>query len=223
MNQNKESMVAMKPEMKSESEKKKSNIFLNTISSSKKNHHSNLIVVTAPSGAGKSTIISRFLKKHPNFGFCVSHTTRDLRPNEKEGQEYYFLSESEFKKKIERNEFIEWAKVYNHYYGTSFAEIDRFRAKKKVILDVDIQGSFRLQKQFDALYIFISVPDVKTLKNRLINRGTEEESELEIRLKVAKKELSLQRQWKHVIMNKNIDEACEEFETIVNNFFGLKR
>lgn len=186
----------------------------------KKKYRHNLVIVTAPSGAGKSTIISSFLKKHPDFCFSVSHTTRQLRPKEKDGKDYYFLSESEFKKKVKQNEFIEWAKVYNHYYGTSFKEIDRVGQKKKIILDVDVQGSLQLQNQFEALYIFISVPDIATLKKRLIKRGTEDKSSLNARLEMASKELSLKNHWKNIVVNDDINKAYSEFENIIKNFFS---
>lgn len=180
-----------------------------------------LVVVTAPSGAGKSTIISRFMARNSDFTFCISHTTRTPREREKDGREYYFISDESFEYKIKQDHFIEWANVHGHYYGTSFEEIQRLYQKgKKIILDIDVQGSQQLKLSIDALYIFISVPDINTLKKRLMRRGTEDKADLNLRIKNAKTELAIQNKWSHVIMNNDLDKACKDFETIVNNYFN---
>lgn len=180
-----------------------------------------LVVITAPSGAGKSTIINKLLEKNKGFSFAISHTTREPRLGEVDSREYYFIDKDNFKSKINNNEFLEWAEVHGNFYGTSKKEISRLNQNNKiVILDIDVQGALELMSKKDvslkdALFIFISVDSEETLKQRLTKRGTDDLETIELRLKNSKKELALKDKWQHVIVNDNIEKAIFEIEELV--------
>ena len=186
-----------------------------------------LIVITAPSGAGKTTIIKKLLQKNCNFCFAISHTTRSIRFGEQEAREYYFIAKKQFEDKIKNNDFLEWAKVHDNYYGTSKQEIQRLQQQNKtVILDIDVQGALELmsrkmskQDSFlkNALYIFISVDSKETLRKRLIQRATDDMQTIELRLKNAEKELALQKHWQHIIVNREIGKAVGEIEELIRS------
>jgi guanylate kinase len=183
-----------------------------------------LIILSAPSGAGKSTIIERLLKKDFNLEFSISACTRKPRGNEKHGVEYYFLSPEDFKSKILKNEFIEWEEVYeDHYYGTLKSEIDRIFAKgNNVIFDIDIAGGLNIKKQYGnkALSIFIMPPSVEELENRLRKRGTDSEEDIIKRIEKARFEISFSDKFDVVIVNDDIDEAVTKTEKVLFNFLG---
>ncbi len=180
-----------------------------------------LLVITAPSGSGKTSLINLFLQRNPSFAFSVSHTTRNPRDKEKEGKDYFFVNNEFFEKKIKANFFLEWAKVYQHYYGTSIKEIEDKTAKgKKIILDIDVQGGLYLQKKIKGLFVFIRVKNPKVLKKRLLARGDQDLKIIEKRLEIAKKELNFFSKWPHVIMNDtNLLKALKSLEKLVKNHF----
>lgn len=178
----------------------------------------NLYLVSAPSGAGKSTIIHRVIDHVPNLVLSVSHTSRNPRPSEKDGVDYYFISSVDFKKKIEKSEFLEWAEVHGNFYGTSIKEINALlQQKKNVILDIDVQGALQIRqnKHFNPVYIFIVPPSLQELERRLKNRGTENSETMKKRLMNAEKELPYKDQYDHVIVNDVLDDAVNEFKRII--------
>ncbi len=175
-----------------------------------------IIVVSGPSGVGKSSL----LKKLPleDFYFSISHTTRSPRPGEIDGKDYYFIDEKTFLEMIERNEFLEWVKVHQAYYGTAKSEIYKaFSQKKHLILDIEVIGATRLKSQFGnkAIFIFISPPSLEELKKRLENRGTETKDKVEQRFRRAKEELRFASWFDYVIVNRDLEEACQTFKAII--------
>ncbi|HOO71868.1 MAG TPA: guanylate kinase [Spirochaetota bacterium] len=176
------------------------------------------IVISAPSGAGKSTIIERLLRDDPRFEFSVSTTTRKSRGGERDGRDYFFISEPEFLDKIEKGDFIEWARVHGNYYGTTKKEVDRIKDAGKIpIFDVDIQGTKNLQKNIqDAVYIFIVPPSLHILEQRLKNRKTDSEDQINIRLKNALSELSEYHIYDYLVINDTVETALRDVQAIVS-------
>lgn len=183
-----------------------------------------LIILTAPSGSGKTSITRFLIGKYPQLAFSISATTRAPRGEEKDGHEYYFLSVSDFKKKIDDKAFIEWEMVYEgKYYGTLKSELERmWMAGKVPMLDIDVQGAIHVQQKFagDCLSIFIQPPSLEELKRRLESRGTESAESLQTRISKASYELSFSHQFSKVILNDNLDRACAETEQVVKDFLG---
>jgi guanylate kinase len=182
------------------------------------------VIITAPSGAGKTTIVKHLLDSGLNLSFSVSATTRPLRGNEKNGVDYFFLSVPEFRKRIEKDEFAEWEEVYkNLFYGTLKSELERIWADGKYVLfDVDVQGAINLKREFgtDAIAIFIMPPSVEELENRLVKRGTDSPDKIKLRVEKAREELELANQLDLVIVNHQLDKAKEEAYKIVASFLG---
>lgn len=183
-----------------------------------------MIIVSAPSGAGKSTLVSHLLKKGFPLEFSVSATSRSPRGNETDGKEYYFISAAEFRKKIEGNAFVEWEEVYrDHYYGTLKSEIERiWRSGKVIIFDVDVKGGINLKKIFGAkaVSIFIMPPSVSELEKRLTGRATETTEKIRMRVEKATEEISLADQFDVIIINDNLEIACDEIERVVSEFLN---
>jgi len=183
-----------------------------------------LIILSAPSGAGKSTIIEHLLKKDFKLEFSISACTRKPRGEEKHGKEYYFLTTDDFKNKIKNNDFIEWEEVYeDHFYGTLKSEIDRiFEKGNNVIFDIDIAGGLNIKKQYGnkAISIFIMPPSIEELEKRLKNRGTDSAENIKKRIDKAKFEISFANKFDVVIINKDIDKAVIETESILSNFLN---
>jgi guanylate kinase len=181
-----------------------------------------IIIITAPSGAGKTSITHYLLKTIPQLSFSVSAATRQAREFEKEGVDYYFMSQQEFQQKIQHNEFVEWEMVYEgKYYGTLKSELQRIWAMKKIpLLDIDIKGAIHVQQQYpiDCLTIFVEPPSVDELKKRLLSRGTETEESLQARVNKASYEISFKHSFDKVIVNDQLERACKEAEAIVNEF-----
>ncbi len=182
-----------------------------------------LIIVSAPSGAGKTTLVHYALEKIPNLSFSVSCTTRAQRANELEGEDYYFVTVDEFQQKIEEGLFVEYEQVYEGlYYGTLKSEIDRLTSKgNHVIFDIDVQGGINLKKHYpDALSIFIAPPSVDELSHRLRSRNTEDESSLTMRIAKAEEEISYQDEFDVVIVNDDLEEAKSVIKEVVEGFIN---
>jgi guanylate kinase len=176
----------------------------------------NLYIITAPSGAGKTTIINRLLANDSSFSFSISNTTRKARKGELDNINYYFTSKDEFKEKIKGGEFIEWAIVHDHYYGTSRVEIERLLSLgKKIILDIDVQGALKLKKKLDATFIFITIKNIDDLRKRLETRSTDSKKTIELRLNNANEELKLGKHWKNVVLNDDLEKAVEDIKKII--------
>lgn len=188
-------------------------------------HHSDdkIIIVTAPSGAGKTSIVHALLNKYPRtLAFSVSATTREARPTERDGVDYYFLSLDEFKQQIQDNAFVEWEMVYEgKYYGTLRAELERIWKLSRVpVLDIDVKGAIHVQQQFsgNCLSIFIEPPSVDELKKRLLSRGTETEDSLAARVNKAAYELSFSHQFDRIVVNNDLSKATAEAELHILDF-----
>ena len=185
---------------------------------------SKYIILSAPSGSGKSTLANYLLSEVESLSFSISSTTREMRRNEKNGIDYYFITYDEFKKNIDEGNFIEWEQVYNNdFKGTLKSEIKRLvDEKKNIIFDVDVVGGLNLKKYFgkDSLSIFIDVPSVEDLENRLLRRGTDSKKNIQERLRKAKKEIALKNNFDLIIMNDNILQSKNIILRDVNKFLS---
>lgn len=159
-------------------------------------------------------------KEHPELGLAVSATTRSPRPGEVDGKDYYFLSEGEFKCRVAAGEFVEWAYVHGHMYGTLVKEVERLLAQgKSLILEIDIQGALNVKKVWpDAVLIFIEPPSLEELERRLRGRGTEDEQSIELRLKNAKHEMTLADDYDVRIVNDTVDRAVRELSDTIERY-----
>jgi len=182
------------------------------------------IIFSAPSGAGKTTIVRYLLREIPQLEFSISAASRQPRGREIDGLDYHFLTVENFKKKIRNSEFIEWEEVYkDNFYGTLKSEVNRAWKKGKVVVfDVDAQGGINLKKIFknNALSIFIKPPSLFVLEQRLKNRRTETAEQIEMRLKKAEEELSYANQFDYVLLNDNLEKACYEIKNIILKFIN---
>jgi guanylate kinase len=185
-------------------------------------HYNKIILITAPSGSGKTSIVRYLMKKFSSLAFSVSATTRPPRKNEKEGSDYYFISEEAFKQKIHDKEFLEWEMVYEgKYYGTLKSEMSRIWKENKVpVLDIDVQGAIHVQQQYpvNTIAIFVQAPSMEELKRRLKNRGSETEDSLQARLSKSSFEMTFKKHFENIIINKDFDKACLESEKIIGDF-----
>ena len=185
-----------------------------------------LIIVSAPSGAGKTTIVQHLLASDLNLEFSISAASRKKRSNELDGKDYYFIPIDEFREKIENNEFLEWEEVYkDHYYGTLKSEVERIRnAGKHVIFDVDVVGGLNIKKYYktDALAIFLMPPTPEHLEKRLRFRSTENEDQLEKRIKKAEQELKYADQFDKILVNDDLATAQKQAEELVIEFINSK-
>ena len=184
--------------------------------------HQKILIITAPSGAGKTSITRHLMKIFPVLEFSVSAATRHARGNEKDGVDYYFISLEDFKQKIQNKEFAEWEMVYEgKYYGTLKSELKRIWSLHKVpVLDIDVKGAIHIQQQYpeNTLSIFVEPPSVNELKNRLESRGTESAESLAARVSKASYELSFKEHFNESIINDNLDRACEDAAKLVDAF-----
>lgn len=187
-------------------------------------HHQKILIITAPSGAGKTSITHHLMSHFPVLSFSVSATTRKSRANETDGVDYYFISEEEFKKKIQLKEFAEWEMVYEgKYYGTLKSELRRIWGLGKVpVLDIDVKGAIHVQQQYpeNTLSLFIEPPSVEELKKRLLSRGTENEDSLNARVNKASYEIGFKDHFDKVIVNDNLENACMKALSIVEEFLN---
>lgn len=186
--------------------------------------HGKLIILTAPSGSGKTSITNFLIQKYPKLAFSISATTRAPRGTEQNGIEYYFMTVDDFKQKIDAHAFIEWEMVYEgKYYGTLQSELERIWNDGKVpMLDIDVKGAIHVQQAFagDCLSIFIQPPSVEELRKRLTSRGTETPESLETRVSKASYEMSFSHHFTKTILNDELNKACQETESVIKAFLG---
>jgi len=177
-----------------------------------------IVIFSAPSGSGKTTIVRSALKKFPELVFSISATTREKRGVEKDGVDYFFITEDEFKKKIEQNEFVEWESFYGYYYGTLKSFINsKMKNGKSVVLEVDVKGALKIKKEYpDAVAIFIRPPSIEELKRRLRDRKTESDEDLQKRIERAEMEIGYQKYFDYVVVNDDLERAKKEVYEILN-------
>lgn len=184
-----------------------------------------LIVFTAPSGSGKTTIVRHILEKFDRTAFSVSATTRSKRPHEIHAKDYYYLSVETFKSWIEMQAFVEWEEVYaGQFYGTLKSEIDRLcESGKHVVFDIDVKGAMNIKKTYpqDTLTVFVRVPSMEELERRLRSRGNDNEESLKRRLAKSAHELTYEDQFDVVLINDDLEVTLKEAEDIVQNFLHL--
>ena len=176
-----------------------------------------VIVISAPSGTGKSTLIGRLLESLPGLTFSVSHTTRLPRPGEKDGREYFFVSERRFKRMIAAGEFVEWAKVYGNYYGTSLRLLGSAqRTGGDILLDIDVQGHRQVRRRLPkAVSIFLLPPSFQELKRRLTDRHSDEPAVISKRLEQASVEVHRWKEYDYVVVNRDLESAAASLKAIV--------
>ncbi|MDP1764604.1 MAG: guanylate kinase [Sediminibacterium sp.] len=186
--------------------------------------HRKLIILTAPSGSGKTSITHFLVNKYPKLSFSISAATRLPRGKEQNGVDYYFMSVAEFRKRIDANAFVEWEMVYEgKYYGTLKSELERIWNMGKIpMLDIDVKGAIHVQQQFagDCLSVFIQPPSVAELRRRLESRGTETPESLNTRVNKASYEMSFNHHFTKTILNDDLEKACKETETVISDFLG---
>ena len=182
------------------------------------------VIFSAPSGAGKTTIVHHLLAQNIGLEFSVSACSRDPRPNEIDGKDYYFLGVEKFKYKIKEDAFVEWEEVYkDNFYGTLKSEVERiWRNGHSVIFDVDVIGGLNLKKIFgeNALAVFVEPPSEEELENRLRGRSTETEDKITQRLAKAREEISFSDKFDSILINDTLDTACAEAEVLVKKFLN---
>lgn len=180
-----------------------------------------LIVISGPSGSGKGTIIKEVLKKMPDLIYSISYTTRPKREGEIEGKDYFFIDDNKFEELIEKDFFLEWAKVYDYYYGTSKDFVlDRLNEGKDIILEIEIQGAKKIKEIYNkkcVVFIFIAPPDFNELKRRILNRKRgESDEEINKRMNFAKKEIEESKNYDYIVINDNISKATKKIIDIIN-------
>ena len=192
-----------------------------------KNKNHKMFVFTAPSGSGKTTVVRHLLKKYDFLDFSVSATSREKRPHEVEGKDYYFLSEEEFRTKIDEGAFLEWEEVYdNQFYGTLKSEVDRvWESGKHIVFDIEVNGATNLKKMYKdyALAVFIKVPSFSELVKRLKARKTESASSLKQRIKRIKRELTYEESFDAVLINDTLEVTLKKAEDIVMQFLDMDK
>lgn len=176
-----------------------------------------IIVISGPSGVGKSTLIRSVRKNIKNLSYSVSHTTRSSRPKEKDGVDYFFVDKPAFQEMIDKDDFVEWAQVYDDYYGTSFKAIkDKVEAGFDMVLDIDIQGAKNIKEKIaESLLIFILPPSKSILENRLRTRATDNANAIEKRINHAAKELASSKWYDYLVVNDDLEKAKKELEAII--------
>lgn len=181
-------------------------------------HRAGLFVVSAPSGAGKTTLCTRMLEMFPELSYSISHTTRAPRGNEKDGVDYFFITPGAFKERIKQDAWAEWAEVHGNYYGTSRAFITQHLEKgNPLLLDIDVQGARQIRKIYpEAITLFIKAPSLEALESRLRNRGTDTDAVIGRRLENALREMADIPLFEHVIVNDDVDTAAREMAAIIS-------
>ncbi len=185
-----------------------------------------LIIISAPSGAGKTTLIKEILKENFNLEFSISTCSREKRKGEIDKKDYYFISLKKFKEKIKENAFIEWEEVYkNNFYGTSNDEINRiWENGKNIIFDIDVIGGLNIKKQFpkNSIAIFIMPPSIEELEKRLKKRSTDDKKNILKRIKKAKDEIKFSDKFDEIIVNDNLQEALIKLKKLIKKFLDFK-
>ncbi len=179
-----------------------------------------LIVISAPSGSGKTTIAREMIRLQPSLRFSVSATTRHMRDGEREGQDYYFLSKEEFRRKVDAGEFVEWEELFGNYYGTLKSELDRaIRENRHLLFDVDVKGGLSIKREYPStLMIFIRTPSTEVLHQRLLKRKTETDEILAMRLQRVPMELEMGKAYEHQVVNDDLATAVREVDTIIRKY-----
>ena len=179
-----------------------------------------LFVVSGPSGVGKGTLVSLLRNKRPNLGLTVSATTRPPRPDEVDGIAYYFLSDEEFERRVKAGDFLEWAHVHGHCYGTLKSEVDRLLSTgQSVVLEIDVQGGLMVHKLYpQAILVFIKPPSFTVLEERLRGRGTEDEKTISTRLSNASREMEHANDYTVCIVNDNLEQALAKLEEVFDTY-----
>ncbi len=183
-----------------------------------------LIVVSAPSGAGKTTIVKAILAKYPSLLFSVSATTRPIRSGETEGRDYFFLPREEFERQITAGQLVEWEEIYGNLYGTLKSEVDKaLSAGKTMLFDIDVKGAISIKRHYpsDAVLIFVKPPSFEVLRSRLLNRKTEDEATIKRRLDRVPMELETGNQFDYQVVNNDLQTAVREVEQIVAKQLGF--
>ena len=181
------------------------------------------VIVSGPSGVGKTLFIEKSLKEFPQFSNTVSWTTRPPREGEREGEFYHFSAKDKFNQMKDRGEFLEWAETHNEFYGTSKKEVERlWKEKKGIIKDLDVKGCLSIKKIFPhSVSVFIYPPSIDELRNRLLKRGAETEESLKKRLSISAREMAQGREYDHKIVNDSFEEAWREFKDILKQSLHL--
>ena len=176
-----------------------------------------IVVISAPSGSGKTTIYKEILKRNPELRFSVSYTTRNRREGEVDGRDYFFVDRGTFEKMAKEGKFVEWASVHGEFYGTERRQIDECLAGGKILLlDVDVQGAMNVMREFPgAVTIFIEPPSLEELERRLRRRGTESDESIRLRLEGAKRELEYRNNFRYIVINDQLDESIRQIENII--------
>ena len=176
-----------------------------------------IFILSAPSGAGKTTVCKLLKQKLPNLKFSISHTSREPRAGEVEGTDYHFITQKEFEKKIKDGEFLEWAKVFKNYYGTASESVDRHLIKgEDVLIELDVQGAQSLRNiNYKAVFIFMMPPSLKELEARLNKRGTEPADKIQDRMKVSKKEIQQSMLYDYILTNIEKEETTNNLQSII--------
>ncbi|MDO4429543.1 MAG: guanylate kinase [Atopobiaceae bacterium] len=179
-----------------------------------------IFVVSGPSGVGKGTLVALLRERSSCLGLTVSATTREPRPGERDGVSYHFMDDAEFDRRVAAGEFLEWAWVHGHRYGTLRSEVERvLAAGSSVVLEIDVQGGLSVRASMpDAVLVFVEPPSVEELERRLRARGTEDESQIETRLRNARSEMDRAPEYDVRIVNDDLDRACSELEEVIHTY-----
>lgn len=183
-----------------------------------------LIVVSAPSGAGKTTIVKTMMAKYPSMLFSVSATTRPQRSGETNGKDYFFLTKEEFERRMQAGELVEWEEIYGNYYGTLKSEVERALQNGRIMMfDIDVKGGLSIQRHYpdDSVLIFIKPPSVEALQRRLLDRKTEDEATVARRMTRVPMELELGKQFQYQVVNDNLQTALADVETIITTHTNI--